>query len=105
MHGLIVDNWKIEDGKFLWSVAIPANTTATLHVPARSPDAVTEGGKAAGQAEGVKLLRPSTSGRAVYEVGFGTVHFCFGAKVGGRIGRELRIGKEQARNKASERVV
>jgi alpha-L-rhamnosidase len=39
-------------------VSIPANTTATVYLPAKSPDAITESGKPVAQAPGVKLLRP-----------------------------------------------
>ncbi|MCX6997487.1 MAG: family 78 glycoside hydrolase catalytic domain [Kiritimatiellaeota bacterium] len=74
MHGLIVSDWKIAQGKFLWNVTVPANATATLHVPARNADSVTESGKPAGQAEGLKFLRMER-GAAAYEVGSGTYQF------------------------------
>jgi alpha-L-rhamnosidase len=38
-------------------VVVPANTTATVYVPARNADAVTESDKPLSEADGLKLLR------------------------------------------------
>jgi alpha-L-rhamnosidase len=73
-HGLIVSNWKRENGKLNLDVTIPANTTATVYVPAKDATGVTESGKTIDQAEGVKFSRME-KGMAVYEVGSGTYHF------------------------------
>lgn len=74
MHGLIVSDWKIENGKFLWNVTVPANATAKLYIPARNADSVTEAGKSAGQVEGLKFLHME-NGAAVYEAGSGRYAF------------------------------
>jgi alpha-L-rhamnosidase len=74
MYGPIVSDWKIEGDTFLWTVAVPPNTTATVHVPARDATTVTEGGEPAGRSEGVRLLR-MVAGMAVYSVGSGTYSF------------------------------
>jgi alpha-L-rhamnosidase len=74
-HGRIVSNWKREDKKLQMDVAIPINTIATVHVPARESNNVTESGKPAAKAKGVKFLRME-EGRAVYEVGSGCYRFC-----------------------------
>jgi hypothetical protein len=55
-------------------VEIPANTTATVFVPARDAASVTEGGRPADQAEGVRLLRVD-GGAAVFAVGSGAYRF------------------------------
>jgi len=55
-------------------VVVPANTTATVSVPANDAASVTESGKPAGQAQGVKFLRMA-DGAAVYEIGSGSYHF------------------------------
>jgi alpha-L-rhamnosidase len=73
-YGLIVSNWKFEEGRLIMEVAIPPNTTATIHVPAAQAAAVTESGKPAAQAEGVTFLRME-KGAAVYEVGSGMYRF------------------------------
>ena len=63
----------MKDG-FSLDVTVPANTTATVYVPATSEGAVTEGGKPASQAEGVRFVGMK-DGSAVYEVGGGTYRF------------------------------
>ena len=55
-------------------VTIPANTTATVHVPAKAETGVTESGKPAAKAMGVKFLRME-NGAAVFAVGSGTYQF------------------------------
>jgi alpha-L-rhamnosidase len=74
IRGKIVSNWKRDGDKFTMSVTIPANTTATIFVPARSADAVTESGKTAGQSKGVKFLRMEND-RAVFAVEAGEYTF------------------------------
>jgi alpha-L-rhamnosidase len=56
IHGPITTEWRTEDGKLTVKVVIPANTTATVCLPVADPSAVTEGGRPAAQAEGVKSL-------------------------------------------------
>jgi alpha-L-rhamnosidase len=55
-------------------VTIPPNTTATIFVPAKDAASVTESGKPAGDAEGVKFLRMENN-TAVYAVGSGNYQF------------------------------
>jgi alpha-L-rhamnosidase len=81
MHGRIESNWRIENNQFQWKIAVPANTTAEVYVPAIDKKTVTESGKAIEQAEGVKFLRMepvqrhASFPRAIYEVGSGTYQF------------------------------
>jgi len=70
IHGEIGVHWRREKGVLTIDVTIPANTTATVYVPAKSASAVTEGGRSAGTAEGVRFLRME-DGSAVYAVGSG----------------------------------
>ncbi len=74
-HGPIISDWKIQEGAFCWNLTVPPNTTATVFVPARDSQAVTENGKPAEQAEGVRFLRQET-GAAVYDIGSGSYSFC-----------------------------
>jgi alpha-L-rhamnosidase len=53
---------------------VPPNATATVFVPAKDAAGVTESGKPAAEAEGVKFLR-TENGAAVYAVGSGTYQF------------------------------
>jgi alpha-L-rhamnosidase len=73
-YGRIVSKWKRESDKLEMEVAIPANTTATVYVPAKDAAAVTESGKPADKVEGVTFLRLE-NGAAVYVVGSGTYQF------------------------------
>lgn len=74
INGRIVSEWKIEGDRLLMRVQIPLNTTARVHVPTSDPAGVSEGGKPAGQAEGVKRLA-SEAGAEVFEIGAGTYEF------------------------------
>lgn len=74
IHGRIATDWRVDGKDFRLALTIPANTTATVYVPASKADWVTEGGRRAGQAVGVKFLRME-EGAAVYEVGSGDYHF------------------------------
>lgn len=73
-HGRIISSWKRDRAGFTLSVAIPANTTATIHVPAGDASRVTEGGRPAAASPGVKSLG-AKDGRAVFEVGSGRYSF------------------------------
>jgi alpha-L-rhamnosidase len=44
-YGKVRSAWKIENGKLVMEVEIPANTSAVVYVPTSSEQAVTEGGK------------------------------------------------------------
>jgi len=74
VHGRIVSNWRRRGGTLVMELTIPANTTATVHVPARDVAAVTESGLPAEKAAGVTLLR-SGSGTAVFRVTSGHYEF------------------------------
>jgi alpha-L-rhamnosidase len=36
LYGEIVSEWKLVEGAFQWTVVVPPNTTATLHIPGRA---------------------------------------------------------------------
>jgi alpha-L-rhamnosidase len=73
-YGLIASDWQKQDGVFRWKITIPANTTATVYMPAASAESVTESAKPVAQARGVKLLK-AENGRAVFSVGSGNYSF------------------------------
>lgn len=73
-YGRIASSWKREAGAFALDVTIPANTTATVWVPAASAASVTEGGLPAGNSRGIKFLRMDGAA-AVFEVGSGSYAF------------------------------
>ena len=74
IHGQVATHWRLQDGQCLLDVTVPANTSATVFVPAGAAAQVTEGGKPAERAEGVKFLRKE-DGCAVFAVESGTYHF------------------------------
>jgi alpha-L-rhamnosidase len=73
-YGVIASDWQKQDGLFRWKVTIPANTTATVYVPATSAETITESGKPVSGARGVKLLN-AENGRAVFSIGSGNYSF------------------------------
>jgi alpha-L-rhamnosidase len=56
-YGKVVSNWKLAGDTLTMEIAVPPNTTATAHVPARSADAVTESGKPLSEAEAVTFVK------------------------------------------------
>ena len=74
MYGRISSAWKVDGKTLTYSATVPANTTATLYLPARSADAVNEGGQPAARAEGVTFVR-FEGGRATFELASGRYEF------------------------------
>ena len=74
IRGRIVSDWKCDGNKFTLAVTIPANTTATVFVPASGPEVVTESGRPASQSAGVTRLR-SEPAAVVYHVDSGSYTF------------------------------
>lgn len=54
IHGPIVSEWKIEEGRFHLRVKIPPNTTADIFIPAKNVADVTEGSTLASKATGIR---------------------------------------------------
>ncbi len=77
LHGRIASAWKVEGGQFEFEVTIPANTTATVCLPARDAASITEGGKPLAQVSGVKFLRTEED-RTVLSVESGSYRFRIG---------------------------
>jgi alpha-L-rhamnosidase len=73
-HGKITTAWKRSGSRLTLDVTIPANTTATVCLPAKDIAAVTEGGKPIAQAGQVKFLR-SRDGLVELETGSGNYQF------------------------------
>ena len=74
VHGRIAVEWKRAGGKFILKVEIPANTTATVFVPATNLGTVTESGGAIKRAKGVTFLR-AEPGVAVFKIESGAYEF------------------------------
>jgi alpha-L-rhamnosidase len=74
IRGKIISEWKGEGDLFTMKVTVPANTTTTIFVPAKSADGVTEGGKPAAQSRGLSFLRMENN-CAVFAAGSGEYEF------------------------------
>jgi alpha-L-rhamnosidase len=74
MYGPIRSRWQKEGGAFRLEVSLPASTTATVYVPAKRAEDVTEGDSPASRSEGVTFLRME-GGSAVFAVDSGTYVF------------------------------
>jgi alpha-L-rhamnosidase len=73
-YGKIASDWQKQGTHLRWDITVPPNTTATVYVPARSAESVTESGHAASSVKALKFLRME-NGTAVYEAGSGTYSF------------------------------
>lgn len=74
LYGRIVSNWTRKDGAVTLDVEVPPNSTATVYVPGRDPRKVKEGGKPAGQSEGIRFIR-TEKGSVVFAVQSGAYKF------------------------------
>lgn len=73
-YGKLSNAWKIENNQLTMDATIPANTTATIYIPAANADAVQESGKALNTVADVKITG-NEDGYVVVQVGSGTYHF------------------------------
>ncbi|GAB4580172.1 MAG: alpha-L-rhamnosidase [Anaerolineales bacterium] len=74
MYGKIRSAWTQENDRFHWQVTIPANTTATIHIPAKDTSLITESGTDLKESNGVTFLQME-NGVAVLRLVSGTYHF------------------------------
>jgi hypothetical protein len=74
INGKIISDWQLKDNTFTLNVTVPANTTATVYIPAGSAKNVTESGRPATEAEGAQFLQIK-QGTAVFSVGSGHYRF------------------------------
>ncbi len=74
VRGKITVEWQLENGRFAMNLTIPANTTATVFVPAPTAAKVKEDGKLATKARGFEFLR-SEDGCAVFAAQSGKYSF------------------------------
>jgi alpha-L-rhamnosidase len=73
-YGELSSGWKTENGTFTMDVEIPANTTASIFVPAASADAVTENGVALSSIKDITIAG-SSEGYIEIKAGSGKYHF------------------------------
>ena len=81
VKGEIRSAWQHAGDHVTLDVTVPANTVATVYVPALDEASVSESDKAVSHAQGVTFLR-SDSGAMVYRVESGTYHFAISGRQG-----------------------
>jgi len=74
VHGEIASSWKKDPKGLIMEVTIPANTTARIHLPASSGDAVKEGGKRISSIKEISIITEGED-EVIIEVGSG--HYSF----------------------------
>lgn len=57
VRGKIFSEWSVKDKKFNFKISIPANTTATVYVPATSKENIKESGKDIINVEDIRFIR------------------------------------------------
>jgi len=74
MYGRIESGWKLDKGTLSYTATVPANTTATLWLPASSEKKVTESGNAISKSKGIRFIKYE-NGIAVFELQSGSYNF------------------------------
>ncbi|QNA45691.1 family 78 glycoside hydrolase catalytic domain [Lacibacter sediminis] len=73
-HGLIKSEWNNSTDKFEWKISIPANTSATVYIPANSIEEISEGGTAIANNKDIKFVKED-DGSVILEVPSGNYTF------------------------------
>jgi len=73
-YGKVSSHWKLENSNLLLDVEIPANTTATVYIPADNINAVFESDKPVTKAKDIKTTDP-IHGYVALNIGSGIYHF------------------------------
>ena len=77
MYGPVASSWEGKGGRFVLSVEVPPNATATVVLPPRAGlDGATEGGRPLEQGNGIMAVKADRDYRAI-TLGSGTYHFEF----------------------------
>jgi alpha-L-rhamnosidase len=73
-YGKASSGWRIDGDSLEVTVTVPANTGAVIHLPAKSPASISEGGRLLSAAGDVKVIGTVTD-RTIVETGSGTYRF------------------------------
>jgi alpha-L-rhamnosidase len=73
-YGKASSGWKLEGNKIIMDIEIPANTTATVFVPASNKEAITENGNAVSSSKELQVTG-TENGYVVLKVNSGKYHF------------------------------
>ncbi|MBX7258006.1 MAG: glycoside hydrolase family 78 protein [Candidatus Hydrogenedentes bacterium] len=75
IRGRIAVDWTLDGGAYALKVSIPANTTATVYVPAASAEQVQENGKPVADVAGIRSVESEKVGFVAFDVGSGEYAF------------------------------
>ncbi len=70
-YGKVSNEWKLENGKLKMDVSIPANTFATVYMPAKAASDIMESGKALNNG----IIQGSEGEYVILKIGSGNYHF------------------------------
>ncbi len=73
-YGKVSNSWKVENQKIVMDVDIPANTKATIYLPAVNADNISESGKKLSELKDIKI-NEAKDGYVEVDVGSGAYHF------------------------------
>ena len=73
-YGKASSGWKLEGNKIIMDIEIPANTTATVFVPASNKEAITENGNAVSSSKDLQVTGLE-NGYVILKVNSGKYHF------------------------------
>ena len=76
-YGKLSSGWTVEKGKTVYTIEIPANTEATICLPAANTGQVSESGKPVTEIPQIKITG-SANGLVIMEMGSGIYHFTSG---------------------------
>jgi hypothetical protein len=74
MYGPITVDWQRTDTHFTLRTEVPANTVATIHLPALRPTDIREGGQKLSDVKGIRSTRVTPT-EVVLELGSGKYDF------------------------------
>jgi alpha-L-rhamnosidase len=72
--GLIKSHWRFDRDDFVWAITIPANSGATVYIPASANGQITESGEKPEKQKGIRALG-TKNGRAIFEISSGSYSF------------------------------
>jgi len=75
-YGRIESEWRRENDRVHWQITVPPNCTATVSLPTRDPNLITESGKTLDKTTSVTLQHLEID-QAILEIGSGTYQFQF----------------------------
>ena len=103
--GTFVSNWGYSEGKLMWEIRVPANSTATVVIPVSGIDTLYESGKDVFEkdGDGIRYVGRGDNGELVYTVGGGTYYFYVGGE--GIVDNDGSYAREAARKKLSDGLI